>query len=137
MFPLETRILVIDDVPFIRDLVRGHLNALGYKDLMEAGDGEEGHRLLIHQLAAGTPINMVISDWNMPGLSGLDLLKILRNTPEWKDILFILLTAEAEVEQVTEAVMAGVSQYIVKPFSAISFEEKLKSLWKKCLKTGV
>ena len=131
MFPIDTRILVIDDVPFIRDLVKNHLNLLGYKNLFEACDGDEGYNILVHQLSAKKPVQMVISDWNMPVFSGLELLKKLRSSTEWKDLPFVLLTSESEFEQVTEAVLAGVSQYIIKPFSEKSFEEKLRSLWKK------
>ncbi len=131
MFPLETRILVIDDMPSIRDLVKNHLKAIGYVNLLEAGDGDEGHKILAQQLVAGTPVQLVISDWNMPVLSGLDLLKMLRKTAEWKNLPFVILTSEAEREQVTEAILAGVSQYVVKPFAGKIFEDKLKAVWLK------
>ena len=131
MFPLETRILVIDDMPSIRDLVKNHLKTIGYKNLLEAGDGVEGHKILVQQLAAGAPVQLVISDWNMPNLSGLDLLKMIRKTSEWKSLPFLILTSEAEREQVTEAILAGVSQYVVKPFAGKIFEDKLKTVWQK------
>ncbi len=131
MFPLDTRILVLDDIPSIRDLVKNHLIGLGYKNLLEGSDGQEGHQILIKQRAAGTSVQLVICDWNMPVLSGIELLKTLRASSEWKDLPFVMLTSEAELEQVTEAVLAGVSQYVVKPFSVKIFEEKLRSLWLK------
>lgn len=131
MFPPETRILVIDDMPSIRDLVKNHLKAMGYKTILEAADGEEGLKILIHQNSSGQPIQLVICDWNMPKMKGLDLLKQVRATSEWQNLPFVLLTSEAEREQVTEAVLAGVSQYIVKPFAAKVFEEKLKTVWTK------
>lgn len=131
MFPPETRILVIDDMPSIRELVRNHLKAMGYKSIVEAEDGDEGLKMLIEQNSAGTPIQLVISDWNMPRMKGLDLLKQVRATNEWQNLPFVLLTSESEREQVTEAVLAGVSQYIVKPFAAKVFEDKLKSVWVK------
>ncbi|MBX2986921.1 MAG: response regulator [Bdellovibrionaceae bacterium] len=131
MFPPETRILVIDDMPSIRDLVKNQLRAMGYKNIQEAEDGEEGLRILKERNTAGTPVQLVISDWNMPKLKGLDLLKMVRAVPEWVDLPFVLLTSESEREQVTEAVLAGVSQYIVKPFAAKIFEEKLKTVWAK------
>lgn len=131
MFPPETRILVIDDMPSIRELVRNHLKAMGYKSIVEAEDGDEGLKLLIEQNSAGTPFQLVISDWNMPRMKGLDLLKQVRATNEWQNLPFVLLTSESEREQVTEAVLAGVSQYIVKPFAAKVFEDKLKSVWVK------
>ncbi len=131
MFPLETRILVIDDMPSIRDLVKNHLKAIGYKNLFEAGDGDQGHKMLIHQKNAGNPVQLVISDWNMPVMNGLDLLKMLRKTSEWQNLPFVILTSEAEREQVTEAILAGVSQYVVKPFAGKIFEDKLKAAWQK------
>lgn len=131
MFPPETRILVIDDMPSIRDLVKNHLKAMGFKIILEAADGEEGLKILIHQNSSGQPIQLVISDWNMPKMKGLELLKQVRATSEWQSLPFVLLTSEAEREQVTEAVLAGASQYIVKPFAAKVFEEKLKTVWTK------
>ncbi len=131
MFPLETRILVIDDMPSIRDLVKNHLKVMGYKNILEAGDGEQGHKVLIQQHTAALPVQLVISDWNMPILNGLDLLKMLRKTTEWQSLPFVILTSEAEREQVTEAILAGVSQYVVKPFAGKIFEDKLKAAWQK------
>ncbi|WP_413557539.1 response regulator [Bdellovibrio sp. HCB209] len=131
MFPLETRILVIDDMPSIRDLVKNTLKAMGFKNIQEAGDGEEGLKVLMQANKPGSAIQLVISDWNMPKMKGLDLLKHVRATSEWQNLPFVLLTSESERDQVTEAVLAGVSQYIVKPFSAKIFEDKLKAAWTK------
>ncbi len=131
MFPQETRILVIDDMPSIRDLVKNQLKTMGFKTIFEAQDGEEGLEMLHKYLKDGEPIELVISDWNMPKLKGLELLKKVRASQEFKDLPFVLLTSEAEREQVTEAVLSGVSQYIVKPFSAKIFEDKLKTVWDK------
>lgn len=131
MFPPETRILVIDDMPSIRDLVKNTLKAMGYKNIQEAADGEEGLKLLLQHNSPGTQFQLVISDWNMPKMKGLELLKQVRATAEWSNLPFVLLTSESERDQVTEAVLAGVSQYIVKPFSAKIFEEKLKGAYNK------
>lgn len=131
MFPLETRILVIDDMPSIRDLVKNTLKAMGFKNIQEAADGEEGLKVLVQNNTPGTQIQLVISDWNMPKMKGLDLLKQVRATAEWANLPFVLLTSESERDQVTEAVLAGVSQYIVKPFSAKIFEDKLKAAYMK------
>lgn len=131
MFPLDTRILVIDDMPSIRDLVKNQLKALGFKNIQEASDGEEALRMLIQLNAPNTAIQLVISDWNMPNMKGIDLLKHVRAQSEWANLPFVLLTSEAERDQVTEAVLAGASQYIVKPFSAKIFEDKLKTAFNK------
>ncbi|MES3038236.1 MAG: response regulator [Bdellovibrionota bacterium] len=134
MFSLETRILIIDDMPSIRDLVKNHLKALGYKNIAEASDGEEALKYLIQQSTQGYPVELVISDWNMPKMKGIDLLKQVRATDDFKYLPFILLTSESERDQVTEAVLAGVSQYIVKPFSSKVFQEKIKTVWAKFIK---
>lgn len=131
MFPADTRILVIDDMPSIRDLVKNTLKVMGYKNVQEAVDGEDGLKVLQTNNAPGANIQLVISDWNMPKMKGLELLKQVRATPEWANLPFVLLTSESERDQVTEAVLAGVSQYIVKPFSAKVFEDKLKAAYLK------
>lgn len=131
MFPPDTRILVIDDMPSIRDLVKNTLKGMGFKNIQEAGDGEDGLAVLLKANSSGYPIQLVISDWNMPKMKGLDLLKQLRATVEFTNLPFVLLTSESERDQVTEAVLAGVSQYIVKPFSAKIFEDKLKVAYSK------
>lgn len=131
MFPQTTKILIIDDMPTIRDLVKNQLRAMGYKNLIEAQDGEQALNLLIQNNQPGQKIELVISDWNMPKMSGLELLKQVRASDDWKQLPFVLLTSESERDQVTEAILAGVSQYMVKPFTGKSFEEKLKGVWTK------
>ena len=134
MFSAETRILVVDDMPSIRDLVKNHLKAMGFKHIQEAADGEEGLRVLIQANTPANAIQLVISDWNMPNMKGIDFLKHVRATAEWANLPFVLLTSEAERDQVTEAVLSGASQYIVKPFSAKVFEDKLKTAYNKHFK---
>jgi two-component system chemotaxis response regulator CheY len=131
MFPPETRILIADDMPTIRELLKSQLKAMGFKSIVEAADGEVALNILITSVSKGAPIELVISDWNMPKLSGLDFLKQVRASNDWKTLPFLLLTSESERDQVTEAILAGVSQYIVKPFAPKIFEEKLKSVWVK------
>jgi two-component system chemotaxis response regulator CheY len=131
MFPLETRILVVDDMPSIRELVKIQLKTIGYKDIHEAENGEEALQKILSLDAARSPVQLVISDWNMPKLTGLEFLKQLRGNHAYQKIPFVLLTSEAERDQVTEAILAGVSQYVVKPFSGKVFEDKLKQVWLK------
>ncbi len=131
MFPPNTKILIVDDMPSIRELVRNQLKALGFKDVTEGEDGVQALELLRFAIERKTPFQLIISDWNMPKMKGLDLLKTLRAGGEYKTVPFILLTSEAERDQVTEAVMAGVSQHVIKPFSGKSFEDKLKAAWAK------
>lgn len=131
MFPPDTRILIIDDMRSIRELVKNSLSAMGFNNIQVAEDGSEGLKLLTESENAGKGFQLVISDWNMPKMNGLELLKQVRGTAEWKNLPFILLTSESEREQVTEAVLAGVSQYVVKPFSTKAFTEKLKFAYQK------
>lgn len=136
MFPQTIKILVVDDMPTIRDLVRNQLKNMGYKNVIEAADGEIALNMLISARMEGAPIELVISDWNMPKMTGLEFLKQVRASDEFAKLPFILLTSESERDQVTEAIMAGVSQYIVKPFAAKAFEEKLKGVWAKVAKSA-
>ena len=131
MFPLEARILVADDMPTIRDLVKGHLRKLGFKNIIDAANGEAALLELARHSNAGTPIALVISDWNMPKMTGLEFLKYVRASSEWSQLPFLLLTSESDRDQVTEAILSGVSQYIVKPFTSKTFEEKILAVWQK------
>lgn len=131
MFPPNTKVLVVDDMPTIRDLVKSQLKALGLKNIIEASDGEAALNLVMNAAAVGAPVELVISDWNMPKMTGLEFLRQVRASDVVGKTPFVLLTSESERDQVTEAILAGVSQYIVKPFAAKAFEEKLKSVWVK------
>lgn len=134
MFPTNTRVLVVDDMASIRDLVKNQLRTMNFTEIMEAEDGTDAWTMIENQFAQANPIELVISDWNMPNMKGLELLKKVRSHSNFIQLPFILLTSEADREQVTEAVMAGVSQYIVKPFSGKVFEEKLKTAYNKHFK---
>lgn len=118
-------------MPSIREMVKTQLKNMGYKNIVEAENGEDAWILLNKNMNTAHPIGLVISDWNMPKMKGLDFLKIVRTVPDLVNLPFVLLTSESEREQVTEAVLAGVSQYIVKPFSGKIFEDKLKAAWAK------
>ena len=118
-------------MPTIRDLVKNQLKAMGFKNIIEAADGEQAMNLLIQNNTPGNFIELVISDWNMPKMTGLEFLKQVRASKDWAQLPFILLTSESERDQVTEAILAGVSQYVVKPFAAKAFEDKLKGVWNK------
>lgn len=131
MFPKETRILLVDDMTSIRDLVRSQLRSMGYNDIIECANGEDAFNALERQSQSSRPVGLVISDWNMPVMTGLELLKKARSQPQYASLPIILLTSESERDQVTEAVLSGVSQYVVKPFSGKIFEEKMRGAWQK------
>ncbi len=131
MFPDTTRILIVDDMMTMRQLVKGQLRGMGFKNFFEAENGDAAFNVLKERLAAKEPIELVLSDWNMPVLSGLEFLKKVRATPEFKELPFMLVTAEGEQSQVIEAIKSGVSNYLVKPFTPQAIQEKIGAVWKK------
>jgi two-component system chemotaxis response regulator CheY len=131
MFPIETRILIADDLSSLRELLKAYLHRLGYLRITEAEDGNMAYQAMISAKAAGSPIDLIISDWNMPKATGLEFLKAVRAVPDWKSIPFILLTTESEKPKVMEAIMAGATNYMVKPVEQQVLEEKLLRTWQK------
>lgn len=136
MIPAQTKILVVDDMPTLRDLVKQQLKAMGLSNTVEAADGEQAMKLIQHHEGITQPFQYVICDWNMPKMSGLEVLKKVRAESRWVNLPFVLLTSESERDNVTEAILSGVSQYIVKPFTAKAFEEKLLQAWAKHAKAA-
>lgn len=131
MFPATTRILIVDDMPTLRDLLKAYLRRMGFRDITEANDGRDAYQLMVASKASGSPFELVISDWNMPNMDGLELLKVVRSLNEWKNLPFLLLTTESEKAKVLEAVLAQVSNYIVKPIDEETLHDKLKKVWDK------
>jgi len=118
-------VLIVDDSITIRQVVKNELVQLGFMEhqIREAGDGKSASDIL-----ANTKFDMVISDWNMPKMDGLDLLKHIRSTPKLKDIPFLMLTSEANEENILKALEEGADQYITKPFKATMLEETIKKI---------
>ncbi|MFZ9519886.1 MAG: chemotaxis response regulator CheY [Silvanigrellaceae bacterium] len=123
--PTDLKILVVDDFPTMRKIVRQVLRQLGYNDVQEAEDGEAALRILREK----PDIQFVISDWNMPNITGIELLKSVRSDPALKGLPFLMVTAEADKENIVEAVKSGVSSYIVKPFNAATLKEKIEKIF--------
>ena len=115
------RVLVVDDQLTIRSLVRGGLQQLGFKEIEEAPDGEEALRQLIVR-----PAQLIISDYNMPKLDGLNLLRAVRAHESLKKTAFIMLTGRADRELDQRAVQFGVNNFLVKPFTAATLREKIE-----------
>ncbi|MGA3117113.1 MAG: response regulator [Syntrophobacteraceae bacterium] len=116
----DLTVLIVDDFLTMRRIVRKILRDLDFEDIIEAEDGSAALDILKR-----TKIDLIVSDWNMPRMTGLELLKEVRSTDSIKDIPFLMVTAEAQKENIVEAVKARVSNYIVKPFTAAVLEEKL------------
>lgn len=120
------KILVVDDHQTMRQIVRKSLGELGFANVTEAVDGLDALSKL-----GKDQFGFIISDWNMPNMMGLDLLKAVRGDDKFKGIPFLMVTAEAKKENVFEAAKAGVSQYIVKPFSVSALEEKITAIFNR------
>lgn len=114
------RILVVDDFQTMRRIIINLLKQLGFSNTAEADDGTTGW-----DKVATEKFDLIISDWNMPKMTGIDFLKKVRATEQFKTIPFIMVTAEGKRENVIAAVQAGVSNYIVKPFNAATLKEKM------------
>lgn len=122
------KILVVDDMPMMRRVVKSLLNQLGFHNIDEA---EDGAAALSKLRGAATPFEFVISDWNMPNLDGLSMLKEIRGDAGLKHLPVLMVTAEAKKENIVAAAQAGASGYVVKPFTAAVLEEKLNKVFAK------
>ena len=120
------KILVVDDFATMRKVIKNLLKQVGYENIVEAEDGVLALRVLKSQ-----KIDLVISDWNMPNMTGLELLKAVRGDEDLKTTPFLMVTAEALQDNVIAAVKAGVSNYIVKPFTAEVLNEKITKILEK------
>jgi two-component system chemotaxis response regulator CheY len=123
MFNLKIKVLVVDDFPTMRRIVKNLLKQLGFENIDEAEDGAQA---LVKLKAGG--YGLVVSDWNMPVMEGIDLLKHVREDETLKAIPFLMVTAEAEKDKVITAIKAGVDNYVVKPFTAEVLKEKLEKI---------
>lgn len=119
----KMNVLIVDDFATMRRIVKNLLKELGYVNFDEAEDGNDAFSKL-----QSRNFDMVISDWNMPNCSGLELLKRVRSDENLKDMPFMLITAESKRSQILEAAQAGVDGYIVKPFTAATLLEKLEKI---------
>ncbi|MEN8718863.1 MAG: chemotaxis response regulator CheY [Oceanococcaceae bacterium] len=119
----KTKILVVDDFPTMRRIVRNLLGELGYSNISEADDGQTALPML-----KNGDFEFLVTDWNMPGMTGIDLLKAVRADPKLARMPVLMVTAEASKEQIVEAAQAGVSGYIIKPFTAATLAEKLERI---------
>ncbi len=128
MFDTGIKVLVVDDMATMRKIVIKSLRELGFEEFMEVADGG-----LAWDRLKESPENvgLIICDWNMPNVTGIEFLKKIRASQDFNQLPFILLTAESEVSQVKEALEAGVDNYIVKPFTVEILKRKLQDTYKK------
>ncbi|MGC8554863.1 MAG: chemotaxis response regulator CheY [Candidatus Acidulodesulfobacterium sp.] len=122
---LSMRILVVDDFSTMRRIIKNILKQIGFTNVDEAENGQAA----LAKIGDGGNYDFVISDWNMPEMTGIELLKNVRANEATKDLPFLMVTAEAKKENVVEAVKAGVNNYIVKPFTAEVLQEKISKIF--------
>ena len=121
---VSMKVLIVDDMSTMRRIIKNIFKQLGFTNMDEAENGQQALEKLRAQ-----PFGFVVSDWNMPVMSGIDLLRSIRADTALKDLPVLMVTAEAQKEQVMEAVQAGVSNYIVKPFTAETLQEKIDKIF--------
>ncbi|OPX18780.1 MAG: response regulator [Desulfobacca sp. 4484_104] len=121
---LNMKILIVDDFSTMRRIIKNILRQLGFTNVQEADDGSTAWPKIQSE-----PFDLIITDWNMPKMSGLELLKAIRSDENLKELPVLMVTAEALKENIIEAVKAGVSNYIVKPFTAETMQEKLQKIF--------
>ena len=125
------RFLVVDDFSTMRRIVRNLLKELGFTNVEEAEDGVDA----LQKLRAAS-FDFVISDWNMPNMTGIELLRQVRADASLRTLPLLMITAEAKKENIIEAAQAGASGYIVKPFTAATLDEKLNKIFLSMKKSG-
>jgi len=125
------RILVVDDFSTMRRIVRNLLGDLGYTNISEADDGKTAWPML-----QNGNYDFVITDWNMPGMTGIELLRAIRADERTARMPVLMVTAEAQREQIIEAAQAGVNGYIIKPFNAVTLKEKIDRIFQRIGETA-
>lgn len=120
------KVLVVDDFATMRKIVRNILKQIGFDNLIEAEDGQAALQVLKNET-----VGLVVTDWNMPNMNGLELLEKIRTDPKTAHLPVLMVTAEGLKENVVAAVKAGVNNYVVKPFTAEILQEKIEQIFKK------
>lgn len=123
-FDPEMRVLIVDDFSTMRRIVRNILRQIGLNNVVEADDGTTAWDVLNRE-----KIDFIVSDWNMPKMTGIELLRKVRGSEQFAEIPFLMVTAEAQQENIIEAVQAKVSNYIVKPFTADTMKQKIDKIF--------
>ena len=132
MISSKTQFLLVDDYSSIRIMLKAQLKEFGFKlEPIEAENVDQAMAALDERFNAGTPVEFIISDWNMPGKSGLDFLKTLRSGDRYKDVPFLMLTTENEQDSVLDAIKEGASNYLIKPWTKKGLSEKIAKCWEK------
>ena len=124
----KIRIIVIDDMKTSRFVIIKYLGQMGFTNYDEANDGDQALDMINKAVAEGNPYTLILSDWNMPNMLGIDLLKAVRANPATKNTKFIMLTSETEKENIVSAIKAGTNNYASKPFTLEVLKEKINKV---------
>lgn len=123
-YDLNMKVLVIDDFSTMRRIVKNILRQIGFTNIIEADDGTTAWEIINKE-----KVDFVVSDWNMPQMTGIELLRKVRSSEQYNGLPFLMVTAEAQQENIIEAVQAKVSNYIVKPFTAETMKQKIDKIF--------
>jgi len=129
MFPYDTKILLAEDTDVTRAVIHKMIYKLGYTNVTQVSDGLAAQREVEKGVGLKKPFQLIISDWNMPEYSGIALLKKVRSDAAMHAVPFLILTSNNEKDQVLEAIRAGVSSYLAKPFTIETLDKKLREAW--------
>lgn len=127
----DMKILIVDDFSTMRRIIKNLLRDLGFQNTHEADDGQTALPMLQHG-----NFEFLVTDWNMPGMQGIDLLKAVRADAKLSSLPVLMVTAESKREQIVEAAQAGVNGYIVKPFTAQTLSEKINKIFERVAATA-
>jgi two-component system, chemotaxis family, chemotaxis protein CheY len=131
MFPIDSKILIVDDSNFARSMLKGGLTHLKYWKLLEATTAKAARDLLMEDEQLKDPVHLMITDLHMPDSSGLDLLRWVRTQEKIKSLPVMVLTSSQEKNEILEVGRLGVSHYMIKPFDNATLKDKLNSTWEK------
>jgi len=120
------KILIVDDFSTMRRIIKNLLRDLGFTNTSEADDGKTAFPIL-----QSGDFDFLVTDWNMPGMTGIELLKAVRADPKLSSLPVLMVTAEAKRDQIVEAATAGVNGYVVKPFTAAALKEKIEKIFER------
>lgn len=126
---LKMKTIVIDDMLTMRKIITKMLKQIGFTNIQEADDGATAWPMIEEAINSGEPFEFIVSDWNMPKMTGLELLERIRKDERTKKLPFLMITAEAEQSNVLKVVKAGVSNFIVKPFTPETMKEKIDKIF--------
>ncbi len=121
----KINVLIVDDFEMVRMMLKNALNGIGIKNISEATNGKQAKDMVLEKINSGAKFDIIFSDWNMPEMDGLELLKFCKGHEAIKKTPFIMVTAESESSFIMEAVRAGADDYLVKPFSPMLIDKKL------------